>query len=546
VRTVLEGSIGRLGKGYSLVLKIVDADDARVVLSASDAAADERALIPTVDRIAKRLRAELGERRSAIQATRGLQRVRTPSFEAYRSWLRGQTLLWGGENRAAITWCRRALELDPDMATAWAEMGFCYGNLDQPDSALAFFRQALARPERLSEEGRLLVGAQVAVLSGDLAGALAAQEQAVQLMPQVQGALCNLSALLIWAGRFREGLESAREAERVSPFGPTQPALANHLWSLLMLGQVDEARLLVPKLRGNLALEAPMDIAAAAGQWAAAESLATVLRGAADADEDLRRAAATILAAVQASRGQVEAADQTLRQAQSVAETTQEWTRVNWTRWDRLRLALFSYGVAADPGFPGTWDSTTTGLVVRGAWAAATGDTTLARRLPATIRKRSEIDLARQGFFGPEMVEAWLAARTGRWNEVLRLLGPAALQGEARGYALVQSAPLVRWLVAEAHERLDRPDSAAAYFERAIAPVPEGGTDFAQVRMASSFGHRRLALLYARMGRQEEARRHWEIFSAAFTHPDPETKPLLEEARAALASAEGLARTARR
>jgi tetratricopeptide (TPR) repeat protein len=348
------------------------------------------------------------------------------------------------------------------------------------------------------------------------------------------------------AGRWSEALESAKAAERVSPFGPIQVTLLNQLECLLVLGRLDEARLLLPKLRGSLALEAPMDIAAAAGHWAAAESLAAVLQSTPAADDDLRRTASTILAAVQASRGQVRAADQTLRQAQSVAEATHEGTRANWTRWDRLSLALFSQGVAVDPGSPGSWDSTTAGLVVRGAWAAATGDTTLAHRLPATIRERSATDLARQGFFGPAIVEAWLAARTGRWQEVVRLLGPAALQGEALGYAQVQSAPLVRWLVAEAYERLDRPDSAAAYFERAIAPVPEGGTDFSQVRMASSFAHRRLVLLYARMGRLEEARRHWEIFSATFTRPDPEMKPLFEEARAALANAEGMAKSARR
>jgi tetratricopeptide (TPR) repeat protein len=178
-------------------------------------------------------------------------------------------------------------------------------------------------------------------------------------------------------------------------------------------------------------------------------------------------------------------------------------------------------------------------------WAAAAGDTTLARRLLATIRKRSAPDLARQGFT-PAVLEAWIAARAGRWQEVVQDLGPAALQGEARGYILIQSAPLVRWLVAEAYEHLDRPDSAVAYFERAVAPVPLGGTDFSQSRMAFAFGHQRLVLLYARMGRAEEARRHWEIFSGTFTRPDPELAPRLAEARAALAGAEGMARSARR
>jgi len=75
---------------------------------------------------------------------------------------------------------------------------------------------------------------------------------------------------------------------------------------------------------------------------------------------------------------------------------------------------------------------------------------------------------------------------------------------------------------------------------------PAGGTNAEQIRTASSFAHQRLVVLYARMGRLEDARRHWKSFSDTFTRPDPEMQPLVEEARAALASAEGLAKTTRR
>ena len=114
---------------------------------------------------------------------------------------------------------------------------------------------------------------------------------------------------------------------------------------------------------------------------------------------------------------------------------------------------------------------------------------------------------------------------------------------------LLQSAPLVRWLVAEAYERMGRPDSAAVYFERAIAAPAADWLSLENVpngRLAVSFGHRRLALLYARMGRLEEARRHLELFAAAFTRPDPGMAPLIAEVRAAIAGAEGMAKASRR
>jgi tetratricopeptide (TPR) repeat protein/tRNA A-37 threonylcarbamoyl transferase component Bud32 len=545
VRTVLEGQVGRLGKGYSVVLRLVDADSARVVLSVSDAAPDEAALIPTVGRIAKRLRAGLGERPSALEATRPLNLVMTPSFEAYKIYARARELLFGNENRAAITLYQSALALDPDFAPAWGGIGWCFTNLGEPDSAIAAFHQALARRERLPEGARFYIAAALATLNGGNRGALAQHEQIIRLYPQSWTAHNNQATCLSLEGRLNEALESTWAAEKVSPFGASQQVLNNRFVFLLQLGRVDEARRLAPRLSGSNGVGAPMRLARASGQWAAAESLATVLGGGAASDDALRADAGRTLAAAQASRGQVSAAEQTLRQAQSEAESAHETLSANRTRWTRLALDLFSLGVSGNPGDPGSWDSTTAGLVNRGLWAAATGDTTLARRLLATIRKRSAPDLARQGFT-PAVLEAWIAARAGRWQEVVQDLGPAALQGEARGYVLIQSAPLVRWLVAEAYEHLDRPDSAAAYFERTVAPVPLGGTDFSQSRMAFAFGHQRLVLLYARMGRAEEARRHWEIFSGTFTRPDPELAPRLAEARAALAGAEGMARSARR
>jgi hypothetical protein len=72
-----------------------------------------------------------------------------------------------------------------------------------------------------------------------------------------------------------------------------------------------------------------MDVAAAAGQWSAAESLATVLPSTPSADDDIGGGPAEVLAAVQASRGQVSRADWTLRQAQSVAEINSEALRAS-------------------------------------------------------------------------------------------------------------------------------------------------------------------------------------------------------------------------
>jgi hypothetical protein len=101
----------------------------------------------------------------------------------------------------------------------------------------------------------------------------------------------------------------------------------------------------------------------------------------------------------------------------------------------------------------------------------------------------------------------------------------------------------VRWFLADVFEQLGQPDSAAVLLERVVSdPAP---WDMA-MSVLRTYAHRRLVLLYARMGRIDDARRHWQIFSATVRTPDPEIQPLIAEARSALARAEGMARSARR
>ena len=104
----------------------------------------------------------------------------------------------------------------------------------------------------------------------------------------------------------------------------------------------------------------------------------------------------------------------------------------------------------------------------------------------------------------------------------------------------------IRWFLADAFEKLGQPDSAAVYLERVTSDPAPAFQETHLRGIALPFAHRRLVLLYARMGRIEDARRHWQIFTATVRTPDPEIVSLIAEARAALVSAEGMARSVKR
>jgi tetratricopeptide (TPR) repeat protein len=545
IRAVVEGRVSRLGGGYSVVVRVLDADSGRVVAAVSEAARSDEELIPTVSRVGRQLRDALGERRDDLRATRPLTEGMTPSFEAFRRYSKARELLEVSvDNQGAIAMAHSALSLDPDFASAWLTVGFAFGNLYEPDSSLAAFEEALRRPERLSELGRLAASSAVAELRGDLRAAVATLDQALRHDPSLEWAYNNRAAYLEELGRHEEALASVRRAAQVSPFGPTQMHLWNQFFFLLNLGRLDEARAVARQLKGGFAEAAPGQIAVAAGDWSAAESLGKALEGHPDAvGNDVIWT--SCLAVAQAARGNVRAAAQSLQRDQRSHAEERRHVAVENAKRGRLFLDLVSGHLSAIPEDVVSRDTTALALVTQALWEAAVGDTARARRLLARIRTRSVIEQNRQGS-NPILIEAWIAARGKRFSETIRLVGPAALRGDDVGSVLlVSNRALKRWLVAEAYEGLGRPDSAAAYFELAISPIGNPGT-LRDARIAYSYAHRRLVLLYARMGRLEEARRHWEIFSATFTRPDPEMLPLVEEARAVLAGAEAMAGGQRR
>src|SRR5262249_46581326 len=157
-----------------------------------------------------KLRAKLGENLSALKNTKDLSLSITSSFEAYKAWAKGRERLFALDSRAAIEWYRRALALDPDYGGAWIGMGYAFYYHGEPDSALAAFRECLARPLRQNESGRMYTAIAISFLTEDVDATLALSDQQVQLDHDRWTVHNNRCDYLMSAGRFQEALECAR------------------------------------------------------------------------------------------------------------------------------------------------------------------------------------------------------------------------------------------------------------------------------------------------------------------------------------------------
>ncbi len=542
VRAVLEGKIGRLGQGYSVVLRVMDADTARVILTESAVAKNEDALIPMFGRLAEKLRAGLGEKRGAIATARPLIDVATPSFEAYRLLVQGDRLTGSISPREAIPVLRDALALDPDFAWAWGYLGVNFGNLGQLDSARWAFDEALRRPQRLTTVQRLNIEA---VCADDPLGALPIFQRILQYDPGDIAALMNGALPLMYLGRFEEALESTRRAERACPLGVFQGLYENEVFMLSCLGRVDEARKVVRHLEGHPGARWRTYLEIAADDWSRAESLAVSVLADPGLDEDRRTQVLLYLATAQAGRGALRTAAATFERAEEVARGAAEPLQYqDQARRGRLMLAIVSGGAISVPADAWARDSSTATLLTRGLRDATVGDRAGAQRVLNVVRARSRRELARQGAT-PAVLEARIDALAEQWEDSARLLQPIAAQPLEIGlnessYPAGMSA--VRWFLADAFEKLGHPDSAAVCLERVVSDPAAVYQETYLRGIARPFAHRRLVMLYARMGRIEDANRHWQVFTESVRSPDPELQPLIEEARAALANAHGMMR----
>ena len=535
VRAVLEGSIGRLGKGYAIVLKVVDADTARVILTRSGTARNDDGLIPALGEMAKELRRGLGENRRALAATRPMALVATPSFEAYRIYVqamqryRAQTGM-----RDQIRGCRAALALDPDFASARLAMAYSYINLGYPDSARACIEEALRHPERLTRGARERAEIERASMDGDYVAAVAAYDRILADDPGNITALANSNDDLSRLGRFEVALARTRKAMALSPFGPSGVMRLNETRNLEWLGRFDEARESNRRQTGYWKVWLGAEIELAAGRFAVAESAATANLDDPGISQDFPEGMQFHLAFARFGRGavaaSVAAADRCVERARAAHDPAgEDWDLRSWLELSLVSDGAFRLPRAADPS-----DTSASALLRRGLAAGVNRDAPLASRCLRALRAYPRLPMA--GDRGAMAVlEARLAALTGRPEDAVRLLRPV----RASFPDMPPSLAWIAWWQADAFEQLGQPDSAALILES----VPSVPFNFLAA-VDGPYLHRRLALLYAKLGRVADAERHLAAAERAWDRPDPAVRRMLDEARAAVRAARGLARPA--
>jgi adenylate cyclase len=249
VRYVLEGSVQRTGDTIRINAQLIDALSGHHLWAERyDRKAED--LFAIQDEILKTIVGTLHVKVINAEFERTLKRP-TENLSAYDYYQRGfyYHLAWGKENndRARRSF-KKAIELDPDYARAYAMLSFVETNDWQYDFAedtsdsLAHALNDARKSVAIDPDDYWNIWAlgHVRMARGETDEAIAAYQQALALNPNDPGLLMGMVELLVSVGQADQAVTQAKTAMRHNPHCPDW-YFWNLGWAQYMAGQPEDA-----------------------------------------------------------------------------------------------------------------------------------------------------------------------------------------------------------------------------------------------------------------------------------------------------------------
>ncbi len=174
ITAVVVCSIGLIGNVYLLTSKVVETSTRKVLGTETFQANGESEILASLDKMARRLRRDLGESlRKINHKIVPLPDATTSSLEALKYLVKGN-IAWSNEGKfdEAKTFYLKAIELDPEFAYAYKALGSIYYWNNNRNKGEEYFTKALNLLDRLTEKEKLWIEAEVEKYRGNYEGAI--------------------------------------------------------------------------------------------------------------------------------------------------------------------------------------------------------------------------------------------------------------------------------------------------------------------------------------------------------------------------------------
>jgi eukaryotic-like serine/threonine-protein kinase len=243
---VLDGSIASLGSQYVLGLRAKNCRTGDVLDEEQAQAARKEDVLNALSQIASKFRTRVGESLATVEKhSTPLAEATTSSLDALKAYSAAQKILFSANNlAAAVPLLKRAIEIDPKFAMAYASLGFNYGLMGEPVLSAESDSKAYQLRDRASDAEKFFITATYELqVTGDLEKAQQTCELWAQTYPRDIYPHGNLGAFLYPTfGKYEKAVEEAKKLIEIDPNFPVgYLQLAFNYQFLDRLGEADNA-----------------------------------------------------------------------------------------------------------------------------------------------------------------------------------------------------------------------------------------------------------------------------------------------------------------
>ncbi len=540
---VVAGSVARLGTGYQLSARIVEAATGEVAVRLRATAANDGEVVAAVEQLTRLVRGHLGESLASVRRSTPLPGVTTASLEALELYARGLDYSDSGDQSSAIPLLQQAVRLDTAFAMAHRALGIYFGNSGNPSAAQNHIDRAYRFGERLVERERFLVGAGYHTFRNRFDSAAYYYELILDRDPDMSTAVNNLGDLYERMGRYEDALQLYRRTVEIAP--DIAVGYINLASAARTLDQPELADSVLDVMRVQFS-GSPYTGYVGAGNAYFADDLAgldSVARELATHPSRVTSAwGLLLLAYAPAMRGEIGRAIALADSAAQRAAETGATLIIYLSLWSREHVA-FAAGMperarpyrqavrlrATEEDAP-FFRHLALGFIAFGS--ALTGDLEESRDILAAMDS-----LAQAADFRPagiaHAVRAAIALQEDRAEESVDHLRRA----RAADYGVLFRP--YQLLLGDAYAALGRLAEAAAQYDTLTSTYRLDFRDYGVHAALRPLAHERLGSIYLALGDTTSAVEHLSAFAELWQHADPELQPRVESARRLVAQLAG-------
>lgn len=216
-KAVLSGTISSLGSHYLIDLKAVACTTGDSLAEEAAEAASKEEVLKALDRTSSSLRTKLGESLPSVQKFDVPIEVTTSSLEALKNYSVGLKIKYMKGDALSLPFLERAVELDPNFASAYSSLAIGVGNLGKTSLAVEYATKAYQLRDHVTEREKFGISASYFHEIGELEKLEQTYRDWQETYPRDFVPYGNLGITYNQMGLYEKALAEYREAGRLRP-----------------------------------------------------------------------------------------------------------------------------------------------------------------------------------------------------------------------------------------------------------------------------------------------------------------------------------------